>query len=542
MRASFLLYLWVLLPVCVATAQPVAPQPAPESVFGAAGDPRAAAPTGAQSSLGGSGATGADSVGILPERDTGFDRKIWRDTPLALVLKLVDRLPGRIDSAAEHELAKNLLVSVADAPKGDDGGDRLLLARVRKLLAIGNVNEAAALARAQPGVPDDPALARAEIDAELLADQIEAACIDLRAFAAILTDPVSANALLLCRQRAGEAISVDVPPMDVDSLGAAARIAGAPLPAAADSPPARLAAAAHDPRLAPEQRLEAAFEAGRASAMYGDDLATVFRAAPPAAGVAADAGATAGAADAAPSDGAAAAALFHAIETDGDTHRKLALAERGLLSPEGVADKISVAMAQPLRDLQPVPELGVIAARMAIVFYTLGDTEAATPWAELAEQSGAGAAVWPYRVLLKQADPLGIADWEQQSGLDDAHLARVLMTLSAFGVTAPPGASRHIAGEDRPDPAMPDLLAIDRSAGDLRVGETTLRAIAMLGQDGPARAHPLALRRALADLDGVQMHNEARALAFEAITAALATAPKPAPPEAEATSGDAARP
>jgi hypothetical protein len=529
-------------------AQPVSPPSAPESVFGAAGDPRAAAPTGAQSSLGGSGQTGADSVGILPARDTGFDRKIWRDTPLALVLKLVDRLPGRIDSAAEHELAKNLLVSVADAPKGDDGGDRLLLARVRKLLAIGNVSEAAALARARPGVPDDPALARAEIDAELLADQIEAACIDLRAFASILTDPESANALLLCRQRAGEPISGDIPPMDVDSLGAVARIAGAPLPAAADSSPSRLAAAAHDPRLAPEQRLEAAFGAGRASAMYGDDLATLFRAAPPAAGATPDAGAT----DAAPSDGGAAAALFHAIETDGDTHRKLALAERGLLSPEGVADKISVAMAQPLRDLQPVPELGVVAARMAIVFYTLGDTEAATPWAELAEQSGAGAAVWPYRVLLKQADPLGIADWEQQSGLDDPHLARVLMTLSAFGVTAPPAASRHIAGEDRPDPAMPDLLAIDRSASALRVGETTLRAIAMLGQDGPARAHPLALRRALADLDGVQMHNEARALAFEAITAALATAPKPAadvkPPEvppspgAEATLDDAARP
>ncbi len=48
-----------------------------------------------------------------------------------------------------------------------------------------------------------------------------------------------------------------------------------------------------------------------------------------------------------------------------------------------------------------------------------------------------------------------------------------------------------------------------------------MRAIALLGRGGPANAHPLALRRALADLDAVRLHNEARALAFEAITATL---------------------
>ncbi len=534
----------IAAPLTAAPAQPSPPQPAdsghkPESVFGAAGEPNYAPPSGAQSSLGGSGATGADSVGTLPERDTGFNRKTWRGSPFALVLRLVDALPDRIDSAAEHELAKNLLLSIADAPEGDDGEGRLLRARVRKLLAIGNIADAAALARAAPGLPDDAALARLEIEAELLAGQVEAACIDLRAFAPILTDPASANALLLCRQRAGEADTGDLPPLDVDSLGAAARIAGAPLPAAADSPPSRLAAAAHDPKLPPEERLAAAFGAGRASAIYGETLALLFRATPVTTEAAAG--------EAAPADGAAAAALFQAIEREGDTHRQLALVERGLLSPDGVADKISVAMAEPLRNLQPVPELGVIAARLAIVFYTLGDIDAATPWAELAEQSGTGAAVWPYRVLLKQADPLGIADWEQQAGLDAPNMARVLMVLSAFDVTAPPGISHRIAGEDRPDPTMPDLLAIDRSARDLRVGETTLRAIAMLGERGPARAHPLALRRALADLDAVQMHNEARALAFEAITAALATAPRPAVDLSQSqnpdlTQNDAARP
>src|ERR1700759_2780611 len=59
-------------------------------------------------------------VGTLPRRDTGFDRRTWQDTSAATVRRLIERLPDRIDSAAEHRLARNLLVSITDAPQGDD--------------------------------------------------------------------------------------------------------------------------------------------------------------------------------------------------------------------------------------------------------------------------------------------------------------------------------------------------------------------------------------------------------------------------------------
>ncbi|MDB5393884.1 MAG: Antifreeze glycopeptide polyprotein precursor [Rhodospirillales bacterium] len=475
--------------------------------------PRTAPPPGPGSSLGGSGDTGTDSIGILPARDTDFGRATWRYTPFATVVGLMERLPERIDSAAQHELGKNLLVSIADAPVGDDGGSRLLQLRVRKLLAMGNVVDAAALARAAPGLPDDPDLAHAEIEAELLAGQIESACIDLRAFTAVLTDAVSRSALALCRQHAGETIEGDLPSMDIQALGAAARISGTPL--AADpqtSPPPRLVAAALDTRNDPALRLEAAFAAGRASALYGEFLSKLF-AASPAAGLSAEGGA--------PADGASAAALYHAIAQEGAIDRKLALAERGLLSPFGVSDKIGVAMVSPLRAFQPVPELGPMAQRFAILFYTIGDTEAAAPWAELADANGNAALLWPYRVLIKQADVTGIGDWEQASGLDAPHLARVLMILSAFDVTKPPSGSAQVAGDNRPEAAFTDLLGMDQSARDLHVGETVLRALAVLGREGPAQAHPLTLRRVLADLKQVSLHNEAHALAFEAITATL---------------------
>ena len=79
----------------------------------------------------------------------------------------------------------------------------------------------------------------------------------------------------------------------------------------------------------------------------------------------------------------------------------------------------------------------------------------------------------------------------------------------------------QIAGDDRPEPAFPELLAMDKAAGSRRVGEVVLHVLTLLGRSGAAQAHPLTLRRALADLDQVSLHGEARVLAFEAITAAL---------------------
>jgi len=473
-------------------------------------EPNFSAPTPG-SSLGGSGETGTDSIGILPARDTGFDRKTWRYTSFGTVMGLMTAMPDRIDSAAQHVLAKNLLVSIADAPQGDDGSGRLLTLRVRKLFAMGNIMDAAALARAAPGLPNDPELARTEVEAELLSGQIESACIDLRSFAGLLTDPASQNALELCRQHAGET-STDAAPMETASLGAAARILGLPLSIdIRTAPPAHLVAVALDPASSPEAKLEGAFAAGRASALDGEFLAKVF-ASSPSGGIATGA---------APADGAGAAALYSAIVQEGAVEQRLGLAERGLLSADGIADKVGVAMLIPLRKFEPVPELGPIAARMAILFYTVGDLDAAAPWAELADSSGNGALLWPYRVLIKQAEPGAIGNWDQAAGLDPTYRARIVTILSAFGAARPPKGSARVAGDDRPEAPFADMIAIDKSAKDLHVGETVLRALAILGRGGPANLHPLALRRVLADLDQVNMHNEAHALAFEAITAAL---------------------
>src|SRR6185503_949324 len=84
-------------------------------------------------------------VGTLPRRDTGFDRRTWQDTSAATVRQLIGRLPDRIDSAAEPRLARNLLVSITDAPRGDDADGETLALRVETLMRIGNAGDAAAL-------------------------------------------------------------------------------------------------------------------------------------------------------------------------------------------------------------------------------------------------------------------------------------------------------------------------------------------------------------------------------------------------------------
>src|ERR1700722_5942475 len=123
------------------------------------------------------GPAGPDSpnhmwVGTLPMRDTGFDRRTWQDTSVDVVRPLMERLPDRIPSAAEHRLARNLLISIADAPRGDDGNSSLLARRVEVLMQLGNVGDAAALARAARNPPSDEAGARREIEAELLAGNV----------------------------------------------------------------------------------------------------------------------------------------------------------------------------------------------------------------------------------------------------------------------------------------------------------------------------------------------------------------------------------
>jgi len=462
-------------------------------------------------------------VGTLPRRDTGFDRRTWQDTSVTTVNQLMERLPDRIDSAAEHRLARNLLISITDAPQGDNGSSELLALRVEALMRIGNAGDAAALARAARTPPRDEASARREAEAELLAGNIEMGCIDLRALAARSSTRWVEDGVALCRVRAGE--PGVAAPTGTSGLGALARISGAPLPAEPSSSDpavtiAYRAAVGGDPKAPGSARLDAAFAAARASALGGDAYAKILRSAHVQGALA----------EGPPATGGQAAALFRAIEGTGDPGRKLALAERGLLSPDGTVDGVSAAMAEALRGVKP--GAGPFAAGFAAYFYAVGDAKAAIPWSDLAKRSGSDSAVWPYRALVKPPGEAEFAQWQKRAHLDPARQERIAAILSAFGVGA--GSAS--------EPSQDGLREIDRSAALQHVGETTLRALTILGTGGPAAASPQALHHVLAALDRVNLHDEARAIACEAIAAVLVSRPTPHKGEVAASNKAAGTP
>jgi hypothetical protein len=459
-------------------------------------------------------------AGTAQVRETDFDRRTWHGTSVAVVRQLMERFPDRIQSAAQHRLARNLLVSVADAPQGGTGGDALIALRVDALMRLGDLSDAATLARAAKEPPRDEASAQREIEAELLVGNIEMACIDLRALAARSSTRWVEEGLALCKARTGEAGATT--PSDVDRLGALARIRGAQLSAdqtPGDPPDTRtayLVAVASDPKISAARRLEAAFGAARASAFGGQDYARLLQSAP-AHGEASPGGEP-------PASGQQAAGLFQSIERSADPARKVALVQRGLLSPDGAVDGVSTAMVEPLRKAKPEPGN---AAQFALCLYAVGDQKAAAPWAALAKRSDV--TIWPYRALAKPPAPGELAEWEKRAALDPGRRERMAAILSAFGIGPEPSAESG-------SPA--DLKDLDDAATAQRSGETALRALAILGRGGPAGASPQTLHHVLKALDRVNLHDEARALAFEAMTATLLIRPQGRKGEVAATQLD----
>lgn len=444
-------------------------------------------------------------LGIAQRRETDFDRRTWDGTPVRLVGRLLEGLPDRIDSAAEHKLARNILVTTADAPPGDEDSSFLVAVRVAKLMRMGNFADAAALGRAAPSLASDKEVAQDEAEAELLAGELEMACIDLRALAQREASRWVEDGAALCKARAGELGAL--PPTESEDLGVLVRIDGGPLPSALPAASiAESAAIAQDPKLSPARRLDDAFAAARASAIDGGAFARILRAAPARGRLPAGP----------PMSGADATSLFHAIEDAGDPARKLALAENGLLSSDGVVDQVSVALTMPLRTVRPSADLAPLSVRFARLFYAIGDGATARGWADLAVRSGQGAALWPYRAILGQAKTGESEKWLKHVRLAAGRQERVLAIVAAFGAVPSDGV---LQAADRP--ASVDPTAMNEAATSQRVGETTLRALALLGPEGPGRTDPEALRQALADLDRVNLRNEAHALAFEALAAAL---------------------
>ncbi len=96
-------------------------------------------------------------------------------------------------------------------------------------------------------------------------------------------------------------------------------------------------------------------------------------------------------------------------------------------------------------------------------------------------------------------------------------------SLSWIDLATEPTSPADFAAEPgistRPMPNAALLYALREASEMRRLGETVLLVLLVLGEDGPAQSHPMALNAALSGLMQAGLEREARALAIEAAIA-----------------------
>ena len=142
-----------------------------------------------------------DAIGILTPDQGGLDEDLWRGTPYAEVERWLPRLPDRVTSPALRRLALLLLTSSAPPPartrvaslagsaandgtaaatgSGETAG-QLLLLRVERLMAMGEVARAGDLLSAVPSAAVTDALRQIRSEVALISDRPREACQDIR--------------------------------------------------------------------------------------------------------------------------------------------------------------------------------------------------------------------------------------------------------------------------------------------------------------------------------------------------------------------------
>lgn len=463
----------------------------------------------------------------LPPPQSGSGKALpsaepWRGLPGGMVGALAPALPEASPSPTVRALVRRLL----SAPlAGEDGREAPETGRLRlsKLLSIGAMAEAEALAASDPGLLDDPGTARLWVERHLLAGDVEAACARklplppetlvrlpvLCLASAGRTDEAALAAGLLREQGEGDPLLIALAEAPVAGEGvlpdhpggpdplhlAMMRIAGLPVPA------------------------EAAEQAAEAGLVDAAGLAELYRAA-------------------APASGQGRAGLHAEAAGAGGIERERLVAQAAARLPAPMlAGTVGAAWADLLDGEGGGPSGTAlpVEAQEAVVRLLLaqGRPSALPRLDRLAREDAAAAArLWPLRALgggrlgegarLDEAG-IGLSAWlaaaVRQGGEGRAEAARVLALFDALGETVPGDAWLSVLDAGRreaplPSPALFRRLRDATLAGS--PGEVLLAALAALGDRAPASQPAAVLSPVLQGLRAAGFEAEARDLAREA--------------------------
>ena len=517
-----------------------------------------------------------DSVGTLTPDKGGFGPEMWQGTRRPLVERLLPGLPVGTASRSMRDLMRRLLLSAARVPAGEKK-ENLIAMRVSRLAAMGDIANVVALLRAAPNRSEDPALLRSEAEILFLTNDNGRACPLVASRIRGAGDAFWQKAFVFCQALAGQhakaslgvALLREQDVQDpvfyglIDSLAgtgkfeieslknprplhfAMVRAAKARLPTdiSTSDNPAVLRTIATSPNARPELRVDAAERAEGMGALSTDVLRQLY------------AGITF-------SEDDLANPLTRADAERSPLSRAL-LYRKALVEsvPAAVAEVLSRAFklaresgqfglsarvyGQILSNLPPSQDLIWFASDAVRALLAAGRPAAAKNWfailrisalfneasgniqaalLPLARLTGAEeASTWDAADLSKWLAVQLKPDEDGKTEERERVVARASLLynlLEGLGDLVPdPQWEELFDGPSQLATVMPRPAiwrAIDVASREVRVGETVLLSLLVLGEAGPTQANPIVIRRVVESLRRVGLEDEARSLAIEA--------------------------
>jgi hypothetical protein len=182
-------------PPAAPSAVPIAPQPAPAQPLVPPAGPD-------QVVVEGLVPPALDSIGLMGPGG-GFDRALWQGSDPATLLALLSDLPVVTTLPPLRRLLRRLLVTGSPVAAGDPPG-QLLAVRLRRLLAMGDLDAAAALAAQVPPQTGDSEVARAVAEVALVRGDPDAACPMAEAIGLTTTAEFWSKVAIWCRLARGD--------------------------------------------------------------------------------------------------------------------------------------------------------------------------------------------------------------------------------------------------------------------------------------------------------------------------------------------------
>lgn len=492
------------------------------------------------------------SVSALSREQGALPSSLWNHSDPEVLALVLDRLPAVYESPAMQALARRVLFSGGEAPRGD--ASAAARERFEALGKMGAADELAIMAAGSGPALGDAQIAQYAAQAELARGRRAEACargrnanagdtpppflLRLRAYCAAVTGDRAAADLALEFARAANA-------EDAWYTGAAAAAGGAPgarppaarydnslsaqLSIAANLRPGpnplnnastlALVALARNDNAPQPQRAQAAALAFRRGAINAQETRTILAATP------------AEITSALPPIVTALRRVQAASAAPGSLDAATAIAEV-LRQSSSPADFNAAArfFANEIAALQTAPNAGaaVLFARAAIAG---DDRQAAQRLVQSARQAGADeATLAPLDAALAalngvHGDQGAVALQRRIDAGGAAHTraaARDVAILAALGAPVSGGVQRFVLTNAPQGGARADagaLVALDAAAERGSIGEGALLAVLAAGEGGPARLDADSVAQIIHALRALRLEDDARRIAAEAILA-----------------------